>query len=141
MVKLFYLRQSKVKINVRALRMHSSYASPLMSESSDRRGDSSPLAAEAVIQGPFSHTLTSGLGELLIGEDSLRTEYSDTGRNIGLDTETARHIDYGYTVERFYYEIHHQLRCHVDQFVAAYNFARRLKTLKAYTLPVHLANS
>ncbi|MGH7172581.1 MAG: IS481 family transposase, partial [Gemmataceae bacterium] len=32
------------------------------------------------------------------------------------------------TVKRFYYETHDQLRLHLDQFVAAYNFARRLKT-------------
>ena len=37
------------------------------------------------------------------------------------------------TVKRFYYETHDQLRCHLDQFVAAYNFARRLKTLKGLT--------
>lgn len=37
--------------------------------------DSSPLAAKSCIEGPFSHTLTSGLRELLIGEDPLRTEY------------------------------------------------------------------
>ena len=37
--------------------------------------DSAPLAAKAIIEGPFSHTLTSGLGELLIGEDPLQTEY------------------------------------------------------------------
>jgi L-rhamnonate dehydratase len=37
--------------------------------------DSSPLAAKSCIEGPFSHTLTSGLRELLIGEDPLKTEY------------------------------------------------------------------
>ena len=37
------------------------------------------------------------------------------------------------TVKRFYYETHDQLRRHLDQFVAAYNFARRLKTLKGLT--------
>src|ERR1035438_10459420 len=37
--------------------------------------DSAPLAVKAVIEGPFSHTLTSGLRELLIGEDPLQTEY------------------------------------------------------------------
>ncbi len=37
------------------------------------------------------------------------------------------------TVKRFYYETHDQLRLHLDQFVAAYNFARRLKTLKGLT--------
>ena len=37
------------------------------------------------------------------------------------------------TVKRFYSETHDQLRLHLDQFVAAYNFARRLKTLKGLT--------
>lgn len=37
--------------------------------------DSAPLAAKAVIEGPFSHTLVSGLREMLIGEDPLQTEY------------------------------------------------------------------
>ncbi len=34
------------------------------------------------------------------------------------------------TVKRFYYESHDQLRTHLADFVAAYNFARRLKTLR-----------
>jgi len=34
------------------------------------------------------------------------------------------------TVKRYYYETHDQLRSHLADFVAAYNFARRLKTLK-----------
>jgi transposase InsO family protein len=37
------------------------------------------------------------------------------------------------TVKRFYYETHDQLRCHLADFVAAYNFAKRLKTLKGLT--------
>ena len=37
------------------------------------------------------------------------------------------------TVKRYYYETHNQLRSHLDDFVAAYNFARRLKTLKGLT--------
>jgi transposase InsO family protein len=37
------------------------------------------------------------------------------------------------TVKRFYYESHDQLRQHLDDFVAAYNFGRRLKTLKGLT--------
>lgn len=35
--------------------------------------------------------------------------------------------------QRFYYESHDQLRIHLADFVAAYNFARRLKTLKGRT--------
>ena len=34
------------------------------------------------------------------------------------------------TVKRYYYETHDQLRQHLGDFVAAYNFARRLKTLR-----------
>jgi hypothetical protein len=37
------------------------------------------------------------------------------------------------TVQRFYYESHPQLRQHLADFVAAYNFGRRLKTLKGLT--------
>ena len=37
------------------------------------------------------------------------------------------------TVKRFHYESHDQLRQHLAHFVAAYNFGRRLKTLKGLT--------
>jgi hypothetical protein len=37
------------------------------------------------------------------------------------------------TVKRFYYETHEHLRQHLIDFVNAYNFARRLKTLKGLT--------
>jgi hypothetical protein len=37
------------------------------------------------------------------------------------------------TVERYHYETHDEVHQHLSQFVAAYNFARRLKTLKGLT--------
>jgi transposase InsO family protein len=37
------------------------------------------------------------------------------------------------TVKRFHYATHDQLRQHLTDFVAAYNFARRLKTLRGLT--------
>jgi transposase InsO family protein len=37
------------------------------------------------------------------------------------------------TVKRYYYDSHDQLRQHLDDFISAYNFARRLKTLKGLT--------
>jgi len=37
------------------------------------------------------------------------------------------------TVKRFYHETHDQLRQHLLDFVAAYNFARRPKTLRGLT--------
>lgn len=37
------------------------------------------------------------------------------------------------TVKRYHYDTHEQLRRHLADFVTAYNFARRLKTLKGLT--------
>ncbi len=37
------------------------------------------------------------------------------------------------TVRRYYYDTHDQLRGHLRDFLAAYNFARRLKTLRGLT--------
>ena len=37
------------------------------------------------------------------------------------------------TVRRFYYDSHDALRGHLNDFITAYNFARRLKTLKGLT--------
>jgi transposase InsO family protein len=45
------------------------------------------------------------------------------------------------TVKRFHYESHDQLRLHLADFVAAYNFARRLKTLKGLTPYEHICKS
>jgi Integrase core domain len=41
-------------------------------------------------------------------------------------------------VRRYHYESHDQLRRHLGDFVAAYNFARRLKTLKGLTPYEHI---
>ncbi len=37
------------------------------------------------------------------------------------------------TVKRYHYDTHDQLRQHLGDFVAAYNFGRRLKTLRGLT--------
>ena len=37
------------------------------------------------------------------------------------------------TVRRYHYETHDQLREHLENFLAAYNFAKRLKTLRGLT--------
>ena len=42
------------------------------------------------------------------------------------------------TVKRFYYETHVQLRSHLADFLSAYNFAKRLKTLKGLTPYEHI---
>lgn len=37
------------------------------------------------------------------------------------------------TVKRYFYDTHNQLKTHLTDFLRAYNFARRLKTLKGLT--------
>ena len=37
------------------------------------------------------------------------------------------------TVRRYHYETHQQLREHLEAFLNAYNFAKRLKTLRGLT--------
>ena len=37
------------------------------------------------------------------------------------------------TVKRYHYQSHEQLKTHLQTFLMAYNFARRLKTLKGLT--------
>jgi hypothetical protein len=44
------------------------------------------------------------------------------------------------TVRRYYYEPHDQLRTHLADFVSAYNFDRRLKTLKGLTPYEHICH-
>jgi transposase InsO family protein len=38
------------------------------------------------------------------------------------------------TVQRYHYDSHKQLQTHLSDFVAAYNFAKRLKTLGGLTV-------
>jgi transposase InsO family protein len=45
------------------------------------------------------------------------------------------------TVKRYHYEPHDKLRTHLGDFVKAYNFARRLKTLKNLTHYEYVAES
>lgn len=44
------------------------------------------------------------------------------------------------TVRRYYYKSHDQLRAHLAAFVDAYNFAKRLKTLKGLTPIEYICN-
>jgi transposase InsO family protein len=37
------------------------------------------------------------------------------------------------TVKRYHYDRHEQLESHLDDFIKAYNYGRRLKTLKGLT--------
>ncbi len=43
------------------------------------------------------------------------------------------------TVKRYYYETHQHLKDHLQLFLTAYNFAKRLKTLKGLTPYEHIS--
>ena len=45
------------------------------------------------------------------------------------------------TVKRYHYDDHDQFRRHLADFVNAYNYARRLKTLRGYTPLEYVAKS
>ena len=45
------------------------------------------------------------------------------------------------TVKRFHYDDHDQLRRHLADFLSAYNFGRRLKTLKVLTPYEHICKA
>ncbi len=75
-VEAIYLRQSQVKVQC------DSGQDALIVRISTDAGitgigevDSSPIAVKGAIEGPFSHTITSGLRELILGEDPFETEY------------------------------------------------------------------
>ncbi len=75
-VEAFYLRLPEVKEqcdsgqDVLVVRIHTDEGITGIGEV-----DSAPLAAQSAILGPYSHTITSGLKHLIIGEDPFETEY------------------------------------------------------------------
>jgi len=74
-VEVFYLRQPEVK-----QQCDSGQDALIVKVSTDEgitgvgEVDSAPLAAKGVIEGPYSHSVTCGLRELVLGEDPLETE-------------------------------------------------------------------
>lgn len=45
------------------------------------------------------------------------------------------------TVKRFHYDSHQQFETHLDDFISAYNFGRRLKILKGLTPCEHICKN
>ena len=70
-----------------------------------------------------------GIGRRML--EALEAEARDLGITL-LRLETNRTLKEA-TVRRYHYESHDQLREHLKTFLAAYNFARRLKTLRGLT--------
>lgn len=81
--------------------------------------------------GAFDEAVTTGLQRkrttMEVLTDLLRAEA--THRHAA----SVRYRMSAATVKRYHYETHDQLRQHLIDFVAAYNFARRFKTLRGLT--------
>ena len=71
----------------------------------------------------IEHRLTNGQVERM----------NRTIREGEADQKTVRSIVFPLNIKRFHYDSHEQLRTHLADFMAAYNFARRLKTLGGLT--------
>src|ERR671916_775001 len=89
--------------------------------------DIKAMRAEKV---PFRcHSFEAACADLNIGHRLTKPRHPWTNGQVERMNRTIKDA----TVRRFHYDSHVQLRRHLADFVAAYNFARRLKTLRGLT--------
>ncbi|MFK0693104.1 integrase core domain-containing protein, partial [Mesorhizobium sp. IMUNJ 23033] len=94
-------------------------------------GSAVPLIKEAIANGGIfrAHAFEYACARNDIEHRTTKARHPWTNGQVERMNRTIKDA----TVKRFYYESHDQLRTHLADFVAAYNFARRLKTLKGLT--------
>ncbi|MFP5445792.1 MAG: IS481 family transposase [Betaproteobacteria bacterium] len=94
-------------------------------------GSAVPLIKEAIAKGERfrAHAFELACARHDIDHRTTKPKHPWTNGQVERMNRTLKDA----TVKRFYYESHDQLRQHLTDFVAAYNFARRLKTLKGLT--------
>jgi transposase InsO family protein len=94
-------------------------------------GSAVPLIKEAIANGERfrAHSFEYACARNDIEHRTTKTKHPWTNGQVERMNRTIKDA----TVRRFYYESHDQLRRHLADFVAAYNFGRRLKTLKGLT--------
>lgn len=94
-------------------------------------GSAVPLIKEAMANGERfrAHAFEYACARNDIDHRTTRPKHPWTNGQVERMNRTIKDA----TVKRFYYETHDQLREHLANFVAAYNFAKRLKTLKGLT--------
>lgn len=94
-------------------------------------GSAVPLIKEAVANGEtfWAHAFEYTCATSDIEHRTTRPKHPWTNGQVERMNRTIKDA----TVKRFYYESHDQLCQHLADFVAAYNFGRRLKTLKGLT--------
>lgn len=94
-------------------------------------GSAVPLIKEANANGDLfrAHSLELACAENDIEHRLTKPKHPWTNRQVGRMNRTIKEA----TVKRYHYDSHEQLRQHLDDFVAAYNFGRRLKTPRGLT--------
>jgi transposase InsO family protein len=90
-----------------------------------------PLIKEAIANGELfrAHAFEFACARNNIEHRTTKAKHPWTNGQVERMNRTIKDA----TVKRFYYEDHDQLRRHLADFVAAYDFGRRLKTLKGLT--------
>ena len=94
-------------------------------------GSAASLIAEALARGEavWAHAFAYACAQLRIEHRTTKPKHPWTNGQVERMNRTIKDA----TVERFHCDDHDRLRRHLADFVAAYNFGRRLKTLKGLT--------
>ncbi|ARO32610.1 IS481 family insertion sequence transposase protein (plasmid) [Rhizobium sp. NXC14] len=94
-------------------------------------GSAVPLIKEAMAAGEiiWAHAFEYGCAKADFEHRTTKPKHPWTNGQVERMNRTIKEA----TVKRYYYESHDQLRQHLADFISAYNFGRRLKTLKGLT--------
>ncbi|MDO8361211.1 MAG: IS481 family transposase, partial [Devosia sp.] len=94
-------------------------------------GSAAQLVAEALAKGEpvWAHAFEYACATLGIEHRTTKPKHPWTNGQVERMNRTIKEA----TVKRFHYDDHDQLRSHLADFISAYNFGRRLKTLKGLT--------
>jgi transposase InsO family protein len=94
-------------------------------------GSAVPLIVEALAKGErvWAHAFELACAQSGIEHRTTKPKHPWTNGQVERMNRTIKDA----TVKRYYYDSHDQLRVHLGTFVSAYNFGRRLKTLKGLT--------
>jgi transposase InsO family protein len=95
------------------------------------KASAAPLIKEAIARGELfrAHAFELACAQNDIDHRLTKPRHPWTNGQVERMNRTIKDA----TVRRYHYESHDQLRQHLSDFVQAYNFARRLKTLKGLT--------
>jgi transposase InsO family protein len=94
-------------------------------------GSAVPLIVEALAKGEpvWAHSFEYACAQLTIEHRLTKPKHPWTNGQVERMNRTLKQA----TVHRYHYDTHGQLERHLHDFVQAYNFARRLKTLRGLT--------